>query len=249
MAYVRKRSTKTYKKRYNAKRSVSAKQVATIARRVYRKQAEPKQHLQADGTPTAVNLYHNQSHCMFAGNNLLRTHHGVEDDGVSFVGSRIGDEIFPTGIRINFLFETPLNTPVMHIRFLLLKGHDSYLVSSVPWHANALSFDNVMLNMIDTDKVSVLMSKVWKIGHEAKDPRTGDGTQIITDPVCQPRKIYCNLKKLGRYTYRHDGSNVQHGKHYDIKAYLCAYDEFGKLITNVSCKYTAQSIFYFRDNC
>lgn len=248
MVYAR-RPRKTTKKRYNAKRSVSTKQIATIARRVYRKQAEPKQHLQADGTPVAVNLYHNQSHCMFSGNNLLRTHHGTEDDGIAFVGSRIGDEIMPTGIRINFLFQSPLESPVMYVKFLLLKGHDSYLTSSVPWHANALSFDNVLLNMVDSDKVRVLMSKVWKIGDTAKEARTATGSATNVDPVCQPRKIYCNLKKLGRYTYRHDGTNVQHGKHYDIKAYLCAYDEFGKLITDVVTTYTAQSIFYFRDNC
>jgi len=251
--YKRKRSPitsqKGTRKRRLVRRPVSVSQVKTIARRVYRQRAEPKQHLQADGSPTAVNLYHNQSHCMFAGNNLLRTHHGLEDDGISFLGSRIGDEIMPTGIRINFLFESPLNTPVMWVRFILLKGHDSYLGASVPWHANALTFDNVLLNMVDTDKCTVLMNKVWKIGNEAKDARTGDGTQIITDRVCQPRKIWCNLKKLGRYTYRHDGSEVSHGKHFDIKGYLCAYDEFGRAITNVVTTYTAQSIFYFRDNC
>jgi len=257
MGYVRKRSAKkVYKKRYTGSRGVSAQQVATIAKRVLKRNMEGKQHLLADGSPTATNLYHNQSHCMFGGSdgaNLLGTSQGVFDDSHVFsaTGSRIGDEIFPTGIRINMIFQVPIDRQTVYIRFILLKGHDSYLGASVPWHANALAFDNVMLNMVDTDKVKVLKNQVFKLGHDAK-------TALINPPatasnnshnlVVSPRKIYCNLRGLGKYTYRHDGTNTSHGKHYDIKAYLCAYDEFGDLITDNVVKYTAQSIFYFRDN-
>lgn len=253
MAYAR-RPRRTTKKRYASKRPVSASQVATIARRVYRRQAEPKQHLNADGSPTATQLYHNQSHCMFSGSNMLGTMHGVYDDTNTFspTGSRIGDEIMPTGLRINFIFQVPIDRQTVYVRFILLKGHDSYLGNAVPWHANSLAFDNVLLNMVDTDKVKVLMNKVWKLGHDAK-------TALINPPqsasnnshnlVCAPRKIFCNLRKLGKYTYRHDGTQVAHGKQFDIKAYLCAYDEFGDLITDNIIDYTAQSIFYFRDNC
>lgn len=251
MVYRRK-STKTSKKRYATRRVVSARQVATIAKRVLKKNAESKQHLNADGSPVAQSLYHNQSHCMFGGSdgaNLLGTGHGVLDDSSPFTGgNRIGDEIWPTGLRINFLFQTPSDRANVYVRFILLKGHDSYLGASVPWHANALAFDNVLLNMVDTDKVKVLMNKVWKLGHDAKDARTSDGV-IVVNNVCQPRKIYCDLRKLGKYTYRHDGANFSHGKHFDIKAYLCVYDEFGDLITDKLVDYTAQSIFYFRDNC
>lgn len=256
MAYAKRPARKTYKKRYASKRPVSASQVATIARRVFRKQAEPKQHLNADGSPLATNLYHNQSHCMFGGSdgaNLLGSSLGVLDDsGQGTGGSRIGDEIMPTGLRINFIFQLPIDRQTVYIRFILLKGHDSYLTGSVPWHANSLSFDNVMLNMVDTDKVTVLMNKVWKLGHDAKgalinppQPASNNSHNL----VCAPRKIYCDLRKIGKYTYRHDGANFSHGKQFDVKAYLCAYDEFGDLITDNVCKYTAQSIFYFRDNC
>jgi len=253
----RRKSTKTTKKRYTRSRVVSARQVATIAKRVLKKNAESKQHLNADGSPTATSLYHNQSHCMFGGSdgaNLLGTSHGVFDDSSTYTagGNRIGDEIWPTGLRINFIFQVPIDRQTVYVRFILLKGHDSYLGAAVPWHANALAFDNVMLNMVDTDKVKVMMNKVWKLGHDAK-------TALINPPqtasnnshnlVCSPRKIYCDLRKLGKYTYRHDGTNFSHGKHFDIKAYLCAYDEFGDLITDNVIDYTAQSIFYFRDNC
>lgn len=252
MGYVRKRSTrKTYKKRYNASRSVSASQVATIAKRVYKGAAETKQQLMSDGSPSAALLYHNQDHLMFNGFNMLDTHHGTLDDAVGFSGangSRIGDEVMPVGLKIKFLFETPPDRANIYIRFLLLKGHDSYLDSTLPWHVNSLAFPNVLLNNVDTDKVKVVMSKVWKIGHDAKDARTTSAAIVINN-VCQPRQIYCDLRRLGRYTYRHDGTTITHGKHYDIKAYLCAYDEFGSLITDNICKYTAQSTFYFKDNC
>jgi len=250
--YVRRpRSTRTRKKRYAGKRSVSARQVATIARRVFKKSSETKQQLMSDGSPSAALLYHNQDHLMFNGFNLLDTHHGTLDDAIGFSGangSRIGDEIFPTGLKIKFLFQTPPDRANIYIRFLLLKGHDSYLDSTLPWHVNSLAFPNVLLNNVDTDKVKVVMNKVWKIGSDAKDARTTSAAIVINN-VCQPRKIYCDLRKLGRYTYRHDGTTVTHGKHYDIKGYLCAYDEFGSLITDNICTYTAQSTFYFKDNC
>lgn len=244
-------SQKGTRKRRYVRRPLTVSSVKTIARKVYRRQAESKQQLMSDGSPTAALLYHNSAHQMFNGFNLLDTHHGTLDDAIGFSGangSRIGDEIMPTGLKIKFLFETPPDRANIYIRFMLLKGHDSYLGSSIPWHVNSLAFPNVMLNNVDTDKVKVLMNKVWKIGSDAKDARTGSATIVINN-VCQPRSIWCNLRNLGKYTYRHDGTTVTHGKHYDIKGYLCAYDEFGSLITDNICKYTAQSTFYFKDNC
>jgi hypothetical protein len=254
-------SKTTNKKRYPAKRPVSRQQVATIAKRVLLKAAEPKTHVQTTFSllnPTGLeNLYHNQSHMVGGWANLMRTIPGIEDtNGKTFggvlpesfeAGSRIGESIYVTGLSLKMLFQLPVDRSSVILRILVLKGQDNYIRADVPirWKGDASLTNNVMLDKVDTALQTIIAAKTITLNHP---PTMTNATHQHSTTTEKLVNMYVPFKKM-KYTYSSIEGTEHHGdaKSLDYCLSIAAYDRSGALITDVVAKVACVCTLYFRD--
>lgn len=261
MAYGKRTTRKTYKKRNNGKRPVSRQQVAKICKNVLLKTSEPKTHIQTTYSllnPTGYeNLYHNQSHMVGAWANLMRTVPGLEntngktDGGVIpapfEAGSRIGESINVTGLSLKMLFQLPVDRSSVILRIFVLKGQDSHISSGFPiiWKNDAGNTGNVMMDMVDTSLQKIVAAKTITLNHP---PTMSHGSHAHSTTTERLVKMYVPFKKM-KYTYSSIAGTEHHGdsKSQDYCLSIAAYDRSGALITDVVAKVFATSTLYFRD--
>jgi len=260
--YARKtRRPRTYKKRNTRSRNVSRKQVATIAKRVLLKAAEPKTHVQTTFSllnPTGLeNLYHNQSHMVGGFANLMRTLPGIEDTNGKSVGSvlpeaweagsRIGESIFVTGLSLKMLFQLPVDRSSVILRIFVLKGQDNYIRSDTPirWKQDASLTNNVIMDKVDTALQHIVAAKTITLNHPPTMTHASHQHSTTTERLVN---MYIPFKKM-KYTYSSIAGTEHHGdsKSLDYCLSIAAYDRSGAIITDVVAKVACVSTLYFRD--
>lgn len=262
MPYARKSAPKrTYKKRYNAKRPVSAKQVKSIAKSVLFKATESKQHTQTTYSLLNLtgqeNLYHNQSHMVGAWANLMRTIPGLEDSNGKFSplgvplpfeqGSRIGEQIFISGLSIKFLFTLPADRSSVLLRIMVLSGADYDISQAHPiiWKQDASLMHNVILDRVDTKRQKIVAAKNITLNH----PNTMSHPQHNTSTTTEKMLTMWIPFKNKRYSYSSVSGTEHHGdtKSGDYCLSIAAYDKSGALITDVVAKVACTCTMYFKD--
>lgn len=261
MPYVKK-SRKPYKKRYSKKQSISAPQVRKIAKSVLFKATESKQHTQTTYSLLNVtgqeNLYHNQSHMVGGWANLMRTLPGLEDTNGKFsalglpapfeAGSRIGEQIYISGLSIKFLFQLPADRSSVLLRILVLSGADYDISSQSPilWKQDASLMNNVILDKVDTKRQKIISAKNITLNHPNTMPHPSHINHSTTTEKMLTMWIPFKNKK---YSYSSVSGTEHHGdtKSGDYCLCIAAYDKSGAIITDVVAKVSCTCTLYFKD--
>ena len=259
MGYAKKRP-RTYKKRNNAKRSVSRAQVSKICKRVLLKTAEPKQHIQTTYSllnPTGYeDLYHNTSHMVGGWANLMRTAPGIEnvngktDAGIPEqweAGSRIGESIHVKGLAIKMLFQLPVDRSSVILRIFVLKGQDQWISNLQPirWKNDAGKSGNVLMDSVDTSLQRIVAAKTVVLNHPPTMTHSTHAHSTTTEKMVKMWVPFKNMK----YTYSSISGTEHHGdaKSQDYCLCIATYDRSGALVTDIVARVYANCTLYFRD--
>ena len=232
MPYARRYNKKTYKKRDFRKRSTLNSKIARIAKTVALRQAETKHRI---NTYNWTTLMHNISHRMSG--NILQTSQGVQDGATN---SRIGDEIILRGIKLNFLFRHFYDRPNITFKVWIVKGASTNLGSSLPVKPGSMG--TLLIDPVDTQKVTVLANKTFKYNHGNYTKQDGD--VAVSKEITYVRKLWIPFKNQ-KYSY--DNNNGYHGKYYSVGVYVAAYDTYGTLLTDQIGSFAATGEIFFKD--
>lgn len=227
MAYKRKFAKRRFgrKARPYAKRSMTAKTVAKIARRVTLKAAEPK-HYNFNFGKTEMN--HNSFVLMH-----LNKSDAMPDFG-SLDSERVGDQINSSGFKIKMLLGQKADRPNVTFRIYILKvpKGSSYVYNQ--WFE--ATTNNVLLDNPNTDFVKVIGRHTWKPHDGAMDN--------ATDEYVYTRSLWVPHKKIVKFG---PASGARTHNDDDIYFLIAPFDAYGTLITDNIAYIQMLSTIYYRD--
>lgn len=178
---------------------------------------------------------------------------GTGDPMSDNTGSRIGDRITVKGLKIKFFIENALQRSRVYYRVMLLKGPRGATFDRTNIFKGAAS--NKMIDMIDTEKFTIVWQKVFTInvasaaastvdlnGVTQGGPYQGIGTKLISAWIPGRR-----FARGGNIQY--ENGSVDTVKFYDYRFCVLAYDWYGtpQDVNNVGKVNDLMMKLYFKD--
>lgn len=254
---ARTRSLGSLSRARNARSAYKKQKVARTVARVNKLYSMIETKESTFRTSANVTLPHNNLHLVLASDgaalNPFRFTGQGAGDPMDLGGNRIGDQITVRGVMLRGMLENALGRARVHYRIMLLRG------------AKGETFDrntvfrqcsgNKLIDMINTERFTVVASKRFTIGTSNVAPLTvgATGVPATATPAgtgARPFKMWIPGIKFGR------GGNVQFEstsqtqvKFYDYRFVILAYDWYGTpqdannvgIINEMYCK------LYFKD--
>lgn len=246
MAYGKRKSNPTYKRKRNYRKKATTKRsyIAKVAKSVLFKTAETKSVSHGGEN---LNLYHNTY--ALVNSSLTLTSQGVGDDNTSTsVGSRIGDSIQAKKLWIRMMLFNKQDRPNVHYRVLLVRRNTTQNGNTLAVPTSFFKLDHFPSNnnnfMADPsdEQVSVLIDRRYSIQNQQSrnSDLLGNGYEVS-------KLINLNYKIPQRHQkiIYSDAGTVP--KNYVYQLWVMSYDSYGTLQTDniSSCAYTAR--FYYTD--
>lgn len=225
-----KRTKKTYKKRYvkrSKKYGVSTK-LARAIKSIALRNCETK-HYQINLENLA--LYHNG--CVTPITNCLQVYQGNTQT------TRIGDEVYIKGVAFKFFFYNPPDRPNTSIRLIFFTSEYRETDTAMKWSAG--TSPNLMLGVIDTDKINIIHQKVLR-------PLSGDYSLESGASNKEHGRYYSYYLKVNRKVkyYTDTGGGPKNARDF-VNVAMVVYDTYSTSVLDIVCRMSFNSIMYFKD--
>lgn len=175
--------------------------------------------LQCPGTGTYLN-------CFYCGQG------GSDQDMGANQGNRIGDEITVQSVKFHGMVEGALQRSKVYFRFMLVKAAKG----DIPTRATLFkgNADNKMIDEINTERFSILASKIFNVSPPNPPPNTVSLTGVAEPGVLagvtgnRIFKVTIPGRKFGRQgVIKYENASVSQVKFYDFYPVFVAYDWYG----------------------
>lgn len=224
-------------------RSVSAKQVANIAKKVLIKTAETK----VSETASENNqLYHNT--LFKTENNPLYTTQGTTDgDSQGVAQNRVGDMVQGQKLWWRVMLFNKEDRPNLHYRMLVVRqqtDRDSNYHPSLPadFKLEALSGNgNLLFASSSQERATVVVDKTVVLNSPNGWVDGLDNHKEVSKIV----NINYKIPKAHSKIYYNDGGSVP--KKYIYNLYIVPYDAYGTLTTDNIASFAYSRRFYYKD--
>lgn len=187
--------------------------------------------------------------------NSFRVSQGVGDSMAGNSGNRIGDQIALRGMKVMGFFEGALGRSKVHFRLMLIKMAKGDTISRSTLFQE--KSDNKMLDMINTERYTVLWQKKFTVSPPNYAPTTvnAQGVPVTADvvPGITGNRIISAWIPGQRFAkkgiIRYENASATQVKFFDYRWVVMAYDWYGtpqdlNTVGRINEFYT---VLYFKD--